>query len=285
MKKYRILFLLLVSMLLTSLSVIALAQEATPEAAVGDNPTIVSAADGLTLPEGLVSGIVTLTLQNDTEVPFAPIIARLNDGKTMDDFMTAMQQGPAGVLAVVSLFGGAEAEPDSSVDITYDLPAGEYLLLSFGAGPPDIKPFTIAESDADPVEAPEADVTAELTEFAFALPETMDAGPQTWEISNIGKQPHELMIFKVEDDANLEDVTAKFMDAIMAASSQQAGPPQMPYESAFSWSPMSPDTHAWVEVDLEPGTYVVICFIPDLSSQEMVSHFQHGMIKLITVSE
>jgi hypothetical protein len=80
-----------------------------------------------------------------------------------------------------------EAAPNTSVDITYDLPAGDYLLLSLGAGAPDIKPFTVAENEATPVEAPEADVTVELVEFAFALPDTLEAGAHTWEISNVGK--------------------------------------------------------------------------------------------------
>jgi hypothetical protein len=91
-----------------------------------------------------------------------------------------------------------------------------------------------------------------------------------------------MRIFRVEDDATLEAVTATLMEAMASA---QNGPRAMPYESAFSWSPMSPETRAWVEVNLEPGRYVAVCFIPDLSSQEMLAHFRHGMIKLFTVSD
>src|SRR5215213_2070946 len=119
--------LLFVSIVLVSLPDTALAQQEPSEV----HPTIVATEDGIVLPEGLVAGIVTLTFQNDTEIPFSPTLARLNDGKTLQDFMTAMQAGPAGALAVVTILGGVGALPGASLNITYDLPAGNYLFLNF----------------------------------------------------------------------------------------------------------------------------------------------------------
>ena len=77
----------------------------------------------------------------------------------------------------------------------------------------------------------------------------------------------------------------KLMEAMMAS---EGGPPEMPFETALFWSPMSADMSAWVEVDLEPGTYAIICFLPDLLAEEgaePMSHLQHGMVSLLTVSE
>ena len=270
--------LLLVLTLAVSLSPLALAQEEA------ENPVIAATEDGVMLPaEELAAGIVTLTFQNDTEAPFSPILARLNEGKTVEDFMGAMQQGPAAAFAVVTVLGSPEVGVESSADVTYDLLAGDYLLLSFASdGPPDLLPFSVAETQGETGEAPEADAEVSLVDFAFAIPAELRTGEQLWEIANLGEQPHQMQVFRVDDDATLPDVTEALTTAMMAA---EAGPPEMPFETAFAWTLMSPDTRAWVEVNLEPGTYAVVCFIPDTTSEEMVSHLEHGMITLVTVSE
>jgi hypothetical protein len=279
MKTFFVPFLVLLALTLaTSLSSMALAQEEA------ENPVIAATEDGVMLPaEELVAGIVTLTFQNDTQAPFSPILARLNEGKTMEDFMGAMQQGPAAALAVVTILGGPEVGAESSAEVTYELLAGDYLLLSFASdGPPALLPFSVTEKQGETGEAPEADVEVSLVDFAFAITAELKTGEQLWEIANLGEQPHEMFVFRVDDDATLSDVTEALTTAMMSA---EAGPPEMPFETAFAWTPMSPDTRAWVEVDLEPGTYAVVCFIPDTMSEAMVSHLEHGMIRLVTVSE
>jgi hypothetical protein len=59
----------------------------------------------------------------------------------------------------------------------------------------------------------------------------------------------------------------------------------MPYEQAFSFIGISPGENAWMTVNLEPGTYAALCFIPDATSEDMTSHLAHGMITIITVGE
>jgi hypothetical protein len=278
---------LLIVLLATSFSTVALAQDeatATAQAEESKYPVIAATEDGITLPtEPLVTGIVTLTLRNDTETPFSPILARFKEGKTMDDLMAAMQQGPDAPLAVVSILGGPGVPAGSSVDVTYELPAGDYLVASFEApnAPPSILPFTVVEAqDAAATETPEpeADVSATMVEYAFGLPEQIKSGPQLWEIANEGHLIHEMVIFRVDDDATLPEVTETLMTAMQAA---QNGFPEIPYESTFSWMAMSPGGHAWVQVDLEPGKYVVVCLVPENNTP----HMAHGMIKLVTVSE
>jgi hypothetical protein len=44
--------------------------------------------------------------------------------------------------------------------------------------------------------------------------------------------------------------------------------------------PFSPGTHGDGYVTLEPGTYVLLCFVPDAQG---VPHFAHGMMKALTV--
>lgn len=246
---------------------------------------IVAAEDGITLPEAWVSGITTVTLQNDTEIDFQPTLARFIEGATMEDFMAAMQaQDFAGMLATVAAIGSTPVKPGESVDVTFDLTAGDHLLLNFGPGsPPTILPFTVAENAGEEVEAPEADVEIVMTDFAFGLPVEMTTGDAVWHFSNVGEQLHEIVIFSVDEDATVEGVTEAIMEAMMAATPDT--PPEMPYEQSFAFIGISPEENAWMTVNLEPGTYAALCFIPDTTTTPPTSHLAHGMITLFTVGE
>lgn len=275
----RIMFLLAFCILPMLLAVVVSAQDEEIPL------TILAAEDGITLPDAWVSGINTITLQNDTEIAFQPTLARFINEATMEDFMAAMQaQDFAGMLATVSALGSVTAEPGESAIVTYDLQAGDYLFLNFSpAGPPTLIPFTVAENDGEAVEVPEADVEVVMVDFAFAVPAEMTAGDALWHFTNTGEQTHEIVIFSVDEDATVESVTTGVMDAMMSATPGAA--PEMPYDEVFSFIGISPGESAWVNVNLEPGTYAALCVIPDTTSEEMTTHLAHGMITIFTVGE
>ena len=89
-------------LVISVLFVASFAYGAAAQAGMAENPTIVANEEGVILPENLVAGITTLTIQNDTETAFAPTLVRLNDGVTMEEAMSAMQSNPQAVLALVS---------------------------------------------------------------------------------------------------------------------------------------------------------------------------------------
>jgi hypothetical protein len=274
-----------VRLLAVCISIIAVVFAGVSFAQDAEPLVILAAEEGITLPEGLVSGITTITLQNDSEIDFAPTIARFIDGATMEDFMAAMQaQDFAGMLATVSALGSTAVKPGESADVTFDLTEGDYLLLNFGpGGPPTILPFTVAENEGEMVEAPEADVEIVMTDFAFGLPVEQVTGDAVWHFSNVGEQLHEIVIFSVDADATVEGVTAAVTAAMMAAT--PGTQPEMPYEEAFAFIGLSPEENAWMTVNLEPGTYAALCFIPDTTTTPPTSHLMHGMITLFTVGE
>ena len=255
-------------------------------------PTISATAEGMTVPEGLIAGLTTIVFQNDSEAPFAPFIFRLNEGKTTPDLMGALQSGGFNaVFEVVTILGNPDTQPGESYQVTYDLLAGDYVLLSFGdfrGGPPTILPFSVAENETELEATPEpmeADVVVQLADFVFAVPTKIDTGAQLWQIENVGEQAHHMVVFAVEDDVTLEAVTAAIMDALMNATSF---PPPIPYETVFGWGIMSPAQSAYIELDLEPGKYVFVCFLPDQTAEDpeqAMTHFAHGMIKLVTIDE
>jgi hypothetical protein len=45
---------------------------------------------------------------------------------------------------------------------------------------------------------------------------------------------------------------------------------------------LDPGAHAFFDLEIEPGDYALICFLPD--TQDGKPHFVHGMMKLVRVT-
>lgn len=244
----------------------------------GESLTIEFGADGAVVPAEMPAGIVDIEFVNNAEAPFAPILARLNEGVTEAALMEALGNGPEAALPLVALLGGTEVAPQSSFAATFDLKPGAHILLNFAAQTPEVKTFTVAEGDAAH-EAPEADVQVSLLDFAFSLPTTISAGDQLWGVENKGEQWHEMMIARVDDSTTV----AELRSVMQQMASGEVDPATLPIEQAGFWMPMQQGERAWFNVNLDAGTYVVACFLPDFASGH--AHIDLGMVQLVTVTE
>ncbi|MFN8379344.1 MAG: hypothetical protein U0452_11810 [Anaerolineae bacterium] len=265
--------MLVVLALVTLLSLPALAQD---EAA---NPAIIVTADGITAPEQLAAGIVTLTFQNDTEARVQSLMVRLNDGKTMQDFASAMQSGMAGLLATVTLIGTPVLEPASSVDVIYDLTEGSYVLfVGTTDGPPSQFMLTVSGASDPATEAPAADVELNLSDTGLELPESVASGELVWQIANQSEAtPYEFVLYPAEAGASVEDAYA----AVQAALSNALGDPSLePTAPVLHLSPLGPGVSAWVSLDLAPGSYLVL-----LQDVGLLTEIAPGMAGMLTVSD
>ena len=235
--------------------------------------------NGVNAPKTLTAGIAEITLSNKGQSPNSVMLARVRDGKTFEEFNTKFQSGSEDALELVSLVGGVEVAPGLSQTIVSDLKPGTHVAMVMGQdGPPQVATINVeARQGALPAE-PKADATIELQDFAFVMPEELKAGPQVWQVTNKGKQWHETLVVKLNDGATIEDVmkSAEQMDQ----SAPQDAPP--PFEQAAMIMPINEGERTWVNVDLKPGTYHVICFLPDLLGDGQ-SHLHHGMVKQIVV--
>lgn len=114
-----------------------------------------------------------------------------------------------------------------------------------------------------------------MVDFGYGLPLTVSAGESVWRIENAGQQWHELAIAPVEAGTSLEDVQA------LLAQGEESGLQQLPV-----LMPMDSGESVYVSVALEPGTYAIICNLPDLMNMdEMHTHYELGMIQLVTVTD
>jgi hypothetical protein len=143
----------------------------------------------------------------------------------------------------------------------------------------------LASQDAPPVRAdPVADVVATMFEMDFAMPSVVPAGRQVWQVTNTGTAIHELAVQPVPAGATKEQVIAAFT-ALYAGQPLPAdlGPvwSDWQYDLVNGVGATSPGGTVWAQFDLQPGTYVAICFVPSND----VPHLMAGMTRIFTVSD
>jgi hypothetical protein len=111
------------------------------------------------------------------------------------------------------------------------------------------------------------------TEYALQIPATIEGGWTRLVLDNQGMMEHHVMFMRVNDDATLEDLEAALLEPafepMFAVSTSLGGP--------FA----APGARGSVILDLLPGTYVLICVIPDAAG---VPHFALGMQAVLEVS-
>lgn len=131
----------------------------------------------------------------------------------------------------------------------------------------------------DTVEA----VDVEGVDYAFGdLPDELEAGRMAFRIENESAtdQPHELVIVTSTDGRSAEELRDLPMEELMAVA--------RPVAVAFA---ATPGTSATTLVDLQPGSYLVICSLPvaedgaqpDPSAPPTDTHADHGMVDTLTV--
>lgn len=246
-------------------------------------------------PDEIVGGFVRVTLQNETEHGIELQIMRLLREATDEEIIAAIQgimmahepedhaEATRTVLELAEMYGGPgfvgpETGRQSSSAVV-ELDEGEYALAAFGmteAGEslPSVGFLTRLNVTAptQPAQAPQADLTVQMVDFAFAFPPNIQAGAQTWEIVNRGEQPHHLILMTFQPGTTMADLQA-WMEA------GQAGPPPvMPVDAT---TVLTADRRMFVNVELEPGSYLAACFIHDPETGQ--PHVDLGMLTPFTV--
>ena len=135
-----------------------------------------------------------------------------------------------------------------------------------------LKPLAVTGEAAAASGAPDIAGTVNMRDFTFDMPESIPAGPVTYKVVNGGPQPHEFNILKLAPGTALSDLMSWQPDA--------GTPP--PFEAVGGMNGLSQGEADYVTFDLQPGTYVAICNIPDPGSG--VPHSHLGMVRQFTVN-
>ena len=148
-------------------------------------------------------------------------------------------------------------------------------LLAACAG--DATPKATPDSTASAAAAVSAEppvVTITAKDFSYELPDTIQAGLMTLKLVNQGPDLHHVQLLHLGDGKTY----AEFADALKAM--KPGTPlPTWAHELAGPNTPV-PGAEQSLITSLEPGNYVVICFIP---GADHVPHAMKGMMKSLTV--
>lgn len=230
---------------------------------------------GVTLPPELPAGLVAITVKNTGADPASPLLARLNDGVSLDDFNEALAKHADEEIDLASWLGGEEVAPDSSLRVVYDLKVGYYVAVAGPYEQPVVVPVEVKGDPNPAVETPSDEVKVEMKDFVYIMPNKVRAGSHVWRIENTGQQMHVIDIIKLHEGKSLADV--------IAVAQAQEMPDEMPFDFIGGWGGMSANERAWAPLGLLPGEYLVICGIPDPESGKR--HLELGMISQLTVTK
>jgi hypothetical protein len=225
------------------------------------------------VPAGMTMVQMTNLGQEDHQTQFL----RLNDGVTLPQLQAALQKDQREIEQLTTLVGGPGTVAAGGTSAAMlNLAEGQYLLACFIPGRDGIPhaakgmvlPLTVTAATAPAIPAPATQGTVTMKEFSYALSTgTLPAGKSMLTIVNEGTQPHEFGLLRLAPGKVAADVTQYF-------ASPPAGPP--PFTSAGGLTGLSPGQRGIAALDLMPGEYAAVCFLPDAASGK--EHLQLGMI-------
>jgi hypothetical protein len=254
---------------------------ATPVANTGAaNVVTITATDyAFQAPDTIPAGLTTLRLAAQGQELHHATLIRLDPGKTLADFMQAMQAGGPPPAWMHEVGGPNPPAPGGHAETTQLLEPGEYVVVCFVPSPDGqphvakgmVKGLTVVPAAGPAAAEPVADVVMRLDDYKFTLSTPLTAGRHLIRVENDAEQPHEVSLVRL--------APGKTAQEMVSWVEKPEGPP--PGEPLGGVAGMRRGTVAYFPVDLTPGEYALVCFIPD--HRDGKPHFAHGMIQQVTV--
>jgi hypothetical protein len=244
----------------------------------------------------LRAGLVKLDLRNIGTFPHQAQLFKLHKGVTAASYLASLKAtGGATALALADATGGANTVDPGNHQITWiNLRAGNYVVVCFQQGGDNGAPhfadgmyasltvFGHGNQAKPPgqVQGTIAAYTQEATSsgpmvMGFHMPKVIDDDGLYMFKNTAAADTHELAFLKLAPGMTAKDVVAFFNPGWVGAP---------PFIGDFGGAgALAPGGHSWLRMNLKPGQYVAVCFVPD----DMAPHMPHvamGMAQQFTVS-
>lgn len=227
------------------------------------------------MPAAVTAGYVSLKYINNGGVWSGAALLRLKGGATALQLLDAYRTGSQGAVNRFSVSLGAIGGSSGTALIS-NLEPGNYVVadaeqtskhtvMVAGSG------FSVLPASGQARPAPVASVTIHMVNFKFHMPSIAPAGRDTFELMNMGSQPHEMVLFKLAPGKTLADVIAFI-------KSQKGQPPGSPMGGLFD---LDPGQTSYLVQAMPAGKYVALCFVTDPKTH--LPHAALGMIRPFTV--
>jgi plastocyanin len=222
-------------------------------------------------------GWTKVTLRNNDKDSHQAALIRLPAKTSAAAFLAQLgAEGEKAFAATTSSGGPAVAFPGGASSVTVKLSPGTYMAIDLVPGADGkakatkgfVTSFVVGPFSGGSTKGMVANATVELHDFFFAGKVSLKAGT-TLAVRNDGNQPHELVMFGLAPGKTGKDVIA------FLTSPSPAGPP--PFVAAAGMAGIAPKTTGYLPVDVPPGKYVFLCFLPDVAGKGE-PHFTKGMV-------
>jgi hypothetical protein len=254
--------------------------------AAGANVVTVVATDfALQLPASLPAGLTTFRLLNHGKQMHHLSVMRLDSGKTVSDgFAALVKAGHGARPAWMHPVGGPNASaPGGESNATLVVEPGNYLAFCEIPGPTPmphymkgmVRGFVVAAPSRAAM-LPHADLALKMTDYDFVFSHPLTRGMHTIAVTNAASQSHMLVIHRVPSGEAAGTGAKTFVAWAKDPNNRPA--PGVAYGGVTE---IAPGTTVVTSQKFEPGTYLLICFVPD--TKDGKPHFMHGMQKEIVV--
>jgi uncharacterized cupredoxin-like copper-binding protein len=235
-------------------------------------------------PASVPAGTITFRLKNDGREAHHLWIVQLKDGKTPADFLEATKVWGSSLKMppwAIDVGGPNTASPGERAEGTVTLEAGTYMLVCWVPSPNGVvhvmkgmvQRLRVTARRAAESAEPTATTNLVLDDYSFTFSKPMAAGRQIVRVENrAATQSHEVVIAKLLPGRTL-------LNAVAWLNGGQGGP--SPVEAIGGASGLGTGRHMYLTLDLQPGKYVLLCFIPDVKTGK--PHSDHGMAKEIAI--
>lgn len=238
-------------------------------------------------PTQIPAGIVSVTLVSDAKGEAEASFARANPGATLAQIQAANAAARNSIPAYVRLthlltfIGGANSVPSGITEtVVLDMrtPGLYGVDITVGNGPDRLITFNVTPGSGQQASLPPATISATLKDMKFlGLPKQLAAGTATFQITNRGPQVHEMSLVRLDAGKTQKDVLN-----LLRSPQGQNGPPPAWAHDMGGMDVISPQQSAGLRLNLTPGYYVALCFMPDVKKQGE-PHVMEGMIAHFTV--
>lgn len=225
------------------------------------------------------TGLLDIELVNEGSTPHQVQLLQPQFGVSMRRLRRAVEEASDVTLSrrLAAPIGGVGAltgvPSGGRQTATVTVVPGKYLLVCFidghvGEGMLE----TIRVTQEQGASGALALATITMRDYEFALPDGF-TGRGTFELVNKGKHAHEAALVRLE--ATLTE--AEGFARAPAGGRFPGGDP----DPAGGASAISSRRSEYLHLDLEPGTYAFICFLPDRQGRP---HYERGMVAAFEVS-
>lgn len=237
----------------------------------GDDPCF-----GFVGPASVPAGWTAVTLNNTGATMHIMPMFYVGD-HTLEEVEAVLQSDAAPPAWVEAVGGVGVATPFSSGTVLMDLEEGTYVLVCFIEGHHFQGMYRLLEvtaAEGEELAGPVEDLTIELVDFNFTVPENVTAGRQIVRFVNNGTELHEAPFLLMDEGTTL--------DELLQAIENPQGPP--PGAGVGGINTLAPGQEAFAVVDfLEGRSYGLVCFV-ESAEHEGMPHLALGMKKEFTVS-